>query len=90
MAVIQDAQVDQHAAQAAYHTSGVPGVEDFIKATLAREAWRWYRDNEGRKYRVRVLFFRWSVKVKNVRWIFVILFGPDPLGDPNEEVPAPE
>ncbi len=82
-------RVDRTDAQRVYETAGVPGLEDFIRARMAEWAWQWYHANEDRKYKVRVLFFRWSVKVKNIRWFVQLMFGPDPL-KPDEPQPEPD
>lgn len=56
------------------NTSGTVGL-DALKAFSAL-AWSWFRANENT-----VVAKRWilSIRVRDLRWVFESLFGPEPL-----------
>lgn len=57
-----------------------PVSVDVVRRRISREAWTWFWDNQD--YVVveqRVLFVKVKVRVRDLRWVFERLFGPDPL-----------
>ena len=49
---------------------------DFIKSLIAREFWIWYEQHkEDKIVSVGFLFLRKTVRVRNIKFVFELLFG---------------
>lgn len=52
---------------------------DIFQELLREEAWEWFEENrDDELLRVRKWFFSFSVRVRDLRPLFEILFGPQP------------
>lgn len=57
------------------------GNAEIIRGNIAREFWNWYEEHrEDKIISIGFLFIRKTLRVKDIRFVFVMLFGdPPPL-----------
>lgn len=48
----------------------------FIKLLIAREFWKWYEEHQNDKIvKLKILFISKTVRVKDIKFVFELLFG---------------
>jgi hypothetical protein len=53
-------------------------IVEAARKAIADDMWRWFRENQNVSiFTVKKWIFSWTIKVKDVRFLFELLFGPE-------------